>query len=142
MTAFNFQKLKELFFLKVKFAMTSSVATSVDIGLFFIFSYFVFSHLEYGVTISHIFSYSIAVFVNFYLQRRFIFEMKRPLNKTFLLALSVSLVGLALSTLFISFLDSFPFLHQHKYLSKFIVIGVFFFYNFYFKRYVFEKKFV
>lgn len=142
MTASKIQKLKELFFLKFKFALTSSVATLVDIGLFNIFSYLVFSHLENRATVSHVISFSIAVLVNFYLQRRFIFEMKRTLNKTFLLALSVSLVGLILSTFFIRFLDSFPFFHQNPYLSKFVVVGVFFFYNFYFKRYVFEKKFV
>ena len=138
----TFQKLKELFFLKFKFALTSSVATLVDYGLFNIFSYLVFSHLDNRATISHILSFSIAVIVNFYLQRKFIFEMKRTLNKTFLLALLVSFVGLILSTILIKYLDGFPFFHQYQFITKLVVTGVFFFYNFYFKRFVFEKKFV
>jgi putative flippase GtrA len=142
MSQSNFEKIKELFFLKFKFALTSSIATLVDIGLFNVFSYLVFSDLEHRAKTSHILSFSLAVIVNFYLQRKFIFEMKRTLNKTFFLALMVSFVGLILSTILISYLDGFPFFHHYQYILKLIVTGVFFFYNFYFKRYVFEKRFV
>jgi putative flippase GtrA len=142
MSLSKFERLKELFLLKFRFALTSSVATLVDIGLFNIFSYLVFSHLENRATISHVLSFSIAVIVNFYLQRKFIFEMKRTFNKTFLLALLVSLVGLILSTLLIKYLDTFPFFHLYQFITKLVVTGIFFFYNFYFKRYVFERKFI
>jgi hypothetical protein len=35
-----------------------------------------------------------------------------------------------------------PFLNQHHYLAKVMTSGMIFFYNFYLKRYSFEKKFV
>ncbi|RMG79690.1 MAG: hypothetical protein D6714_15960 [Bacteroidetes bacterium] len=142
MTSFHMEKLRTLLFLKLKFALTSSVATVVDYGLFNVFAYLVFPTLAERTTYAHILSFSIAVIVNFYLQRRFIFETRRPTNKVFLYALLVSLSGLVLSTILIHYLDQIPALAPYPFLTKFIVTGVFFFYNFYLKRYAFEKRFV
>lgn len=69
------EKLKKLFFLKVKFAMTSSVATLVDYGLYLALVYSVLSPV-----LSNIVSASCGMIVNFFLQKRFVFNLQRKVS--------------------------------------------------------------
>lgn len=140
--ASNFQKIKDLIFLKLKFAMTSSVATLIDYGLYNLCVYFIFPHLEKKATYAQLIAYSIAVIFNFTLQKRFVFSMERDLSQTFMLAIGISIGGLILSTILITYLVQYPFFDEYQYITKLLVTGIFFFYNFYLKRYAFEKKFI
>ncbi len=129
-------RLKRLLSLKLKFALTSSVATSVDYLLYLALVYTFLTPV-----LSNIIAYSVAVLVNFILQKQFIFSLERRLKTTFLLAMGVSLGGLLLGTSLIWFLIKVPFFDRYQFITKLCATGVLFFYNFYFKRYVFEKRF-
>lgn len=130
-------KVVELGFMKVKFALTGSVATIVDMTLFyFLEKYFV------TAVIANVISYSVGMVINFILQRRFIFDLQRKVSTAFLGSLLVSLGGLGLSTLIIYILNQYAFFQDLPIAAKIIATGIVFFYNFYLKRYVFEKKFI
>jgi len=130
-------KIIELFWMKFKYGLSSSVATAVDYGLYL---YLVGSF--FAPTTSHLISAGTGMIINFIIQKRFIFDLNRKLHHTFLLSLAVSIVGIGLGTLFIYLLNLIPFFHEHQFITKAIVTGVIFFYNFYLKRFAFEKKFV
>ena len=68
--------------------------------------------------------------------------MTRKLETTFLFAMLVSAGGWALNATIFYFFMQIPFLEKYHWLAKIIVNGIIFFYNFYGKRYVFEKKFL
>ena len=130
------EQVKKLFSLKLKFAATSSIATAVDYFLYLILVYTVLTPVY-----SNIISGVIGIGVNFYLQKRFVFDMRRKLSTTFLIAMCVSAGWLGLMTLIVHYLSQIPFFNVHQYLTKLIATGVGFFYNFYFKRFAFEKRF-
>ncbi len=130
------RKLRELLRLKVRFALTSAVATAVDYGLYLVL---VYTWLD--PVLSHAVSYSVAVLLNFALQKRFIFSLERRLSRAFAGAMAVSAGGLALGALLIWWLTRFPFFDHHQYVTKLCVTAILFFYNFYMKRYAFEGRF-
>lgn len=130
-------KLKKLFLLKVRFAMTSSVATLIDYGLYIALVYTVFTPVP-----SNIISASCGMLVNFFLQKKFVFDLQRKVYHAFFMAIAVSLGGIALGTTIIWGLNHWPFFQVHQYVTKLCATGLVFFYNFYLKRYVFEKRFV
>ena len=45
-----------------------------------------------------------------------------------------------MSSAIIYLLSKNPFLNENQYITKLISAGIVFFYNFFFKRYVFEKR--
>lgn len=117
--------------------MTSAIATGVDYGLYLFFVYQFFNPV-----LSNIFSYSIAVGVNFTLQKWFIFEQKRKTTHAFLWSIAVSVGGLFLSTAIIYGLVQLSFFERYQFVTKLVATGIVFFYNFYFKRFAFEKRFI
>lgn len=132
------QNLKKLFLQKAKFAMTSGLATAVDIGLFYV----LITHVFQGQWIlSNTIAYGIAVLLNFTLQKLFVFDLKRSLGQAFALAMAVSFGGYLLNTGIIKLLSYIPELAAQPLIPKLIATGIVFFYNFYFKKYVFEKRF-
>lgn len=135
---FREHKLVKLFLLKAKYATTSLIATALEYGLYSLFVYI----LLMDKTRAHISSFAIAMVTNFFLQRFFVFELNRPVAKVFAMAMTVSLGGLLLSSLIFSGLMQIPFFVQHHYLAKVMASGTIFLYNFYLKRYAFEKKFM
>ncbi|HKK78486.1 MAG TPA: GtrA family protein [Phaeodactylibacter sp.] len=131
------EKLWKLFLLKAKFAASGAVATSVD--------YFLYLFLvgrELAPVTANLISYSCAVVLNFLMQKRFVFKLEGSSRRAFLLSVLVSVGGLGLSTSIIYGLTQIPFFNEHQYVTKLIATGLVFFYNFYFKRYVFERKFI
>lgn len=130
-------KLKKLFFLKLKFAMTSSVATLVDYSLYLLLVYTLFSPV-----LSNIISASCGMIVNFFLQKRFVFALRRKVSTAFVMTILVSVGGIALGTTIIWALNHWEFFQVYQYVTKLVATGLVFFYNFYFKRFVFEKRFI
>lgn len=133
----TFEKIKELLRLKVRFALTSSIATGLDYVL-----YLVLVHWFFSPVVSNIISYSSAALMNFWMQKRFIFELNRKVQNVFLMTMTISVGGLLLSTLIIYLLNLFPFFQQYQFVTKLLTTGIIFFYNFYLKRFAFERRFV
>jgi putative flippase GtrA len=131
------QTLTDLFKLKFKFAMTSAIATALDYVLYMVLVTWFFAPV-----VSNIISYSISVVVNFSLQKRYIFTLERKVRTAFLLSVLVSVGGLILSTAIIYVLTKQAFFMEQQLITKLIATGLVFFYNFYLKRFVFEKRFV
>lgn len=128
---------KKLLLLKAKFASSSAIATAVDYTL-----YLVLVNNLFSPVVSNIFSASTGMMINFFLQKRYIFQLNRKMSHAFIMSIGVSIGGIMLGTLFIYLLNKFTFFATHQYITKLLVTGIIFFYNFYFKRYSFEKKFI
>mgnify|MGYP005666508795 CR=1 FL=1 len=137
MNEFWQNKWVRLFLLKGRFALTSSVATAIDYVLYLLL---VRSWLP--PVPANVVSYSCGMVVNFILQKRFVFTLQRSVSKAFGLAILVSLGGMALSTGIIYLLSQMDFFIPRQYLAKLAATGIVFFYNFYLKRFVFEKRFI
>ena len=133
----SFAKFGELIRLKFKFALTSLIATGIDYGLYLLLVYTLFEPV-----IANTIAYSIAVVFNFLLQKQFVFTTNRKPSTVFWMAMGVSVFGLGWSNLIIWGLTQKAFFMQHQYITKLIATGLVFFWNFYMKRFVFEKKFI
>jgi putative flippase GtrA len=133
---FSLEHIKKLFILKARYAAASGSATVVDYGLWFLLK----NTLLDPVT-AHFISYPVGVLTNFALQKRYIFNLQRKLRTTFLMAMTISAFGWGLGTLIMYFLVKWPFFAATPVLAKMLVNVLLFFYNFYLKRYAFEKRF-
>jgi putative flippase GtrA len=130
-------KIKELLLLKFKFGLSGLVATSINYGL-----YLVLVNRVLPPVPANIIAYSTAVIVNFILQKRFVFTTQGKVSTVFMRAMLVSLIGLGIDTGIIYVLNQTTFFMEHQAITKLISTGIVFFYNFYFKRYAFERKFI
>lgn len=130
------QKGIKLLRLKLKFAGTSSIATAVDYSIYAALTYF----LGFTQQMAHLCSATVGMIVNFFLQKRFVFDLKRKTSTAFLLAITVSIGGIFLGLFIIDQLNQYSFFASNPIASKIGATGIVFFYNFYFKRYVFEKR--
>ena len=128
-------KIKSLLILKTKFALSGLVATLVDYSVYL---FLVYSFLN--PAISNIISASCGMLINFLLQKKFVFILKRKALTVFQLSVLVSLGGIALSTFIVTCLSDLLFFSKHQYITKLCATFIVFFYNFYLKRYVFEKR--
>jgi putative flippase GtrA len=90
--------------------------------------------------VSNIISASTGMLINFILQKRYIFELRRKVGAAFGISLITSILGIALGTGLIWLLNLEPFFREHQYITKAIVTGLIFFYNFYMKRFAFERR--
>ena len=132
------EKLIELARLKAKFFVTSGISTLLYWGVYFLFR----DVFLMNPVLSNVLGYSLAVLLNFTLQKLFIFDLNRSQQTAFLMSVAVSVGGLGLSTLFVFLLSKLAFFQTYELLMIMTVSGVLFFYNFYLKRYAFEKKFI
>lgn len=121
---------------QAKFLTSSVTATGVDYALFLLLDW-----LWFAPVMAHTISYPIAVLVNFYLQKRFIFDLKRKVHSAFIISMIFSVIGWGLGVGMMFFLVKIPLLTEWPVIAKIIVTGVLFFFNFYSKRYAFEGKF-
>ena len=121
---------------QAKFASASLVATATDYVIYLL----LVSSLLKPVP-ANVISYSIAMVINFLLQKKFVFLLQGSVFTTFILSFLVSIGGLLLSTVIVYGLTQNPFFWERQYVTKLIAIMIVFFYNFYLKRLVFEKCF-
>jgi putative flippase GtrA len=132
------QGFREFFLPKFKFALTSSVATLLDYGVYIALT-LVFLVNE---SVSHAVSYTVAMVLNFLLQRRFIFDTNRKVMHVFGLSVMFSLIGWVLSQgLFNLLIHTSGFFRHYDILAKMLTTATIFLYNFYTKRFSFEKKY-
>ncbi len=120
---------------QAKFLTSSVIATGVDYALYLLLNW-----LWFDAVMSHTISYPIAVVVNFYLQKRFIFDLKRKTHQAFLISMLFSVIGWGLGVGMMVLLVKLPVLSDWPILAKLIVTGMLFFFNFYTKRYAFEGR--
>lgn len=120
---------------KIKFASSSLIATAVDTVVYLVLVSYFLEPIP-----ANIIAYSCGMGMNFILQKRFIFQLNRKIQAAFLLSLLFSLGGMALETFIITQLNLIAFLDKRQYITKLISKGIVFFYNFYTKRFAFEKK--
>jgi putative flippase GtrA len=129
--------LKEFFIPKFKFAITSSIATALDYGVYIALTMLA----QFSETASHAISYSLGMVVNFLLQKKFIFENNRKIGHSFVLSVIFSLIGWVLSQALFNFLINYvAFFKSYDLLAKVVVTITIFLYNFYSKRFSFERK--
>lgn len=114
---------------------SSAVATAVDILLFtFVFTTFL------PVFESELISGFIGMCINFVLQKKYVFDLQRKQINAFVLSIAFSFVALFLGGFLIKYLVEVPIFAQYLIIPKLIVIGFKFFFNYFTKRWVFEKK--
>ncbi|NJL75170.1 MAG: GtrA family protein [Saprospiraceae bacterium] len=132
------EKWQKLLLLKSKFLLTSGLATAVDIGLYLLLLH------QWGLqpVVAQSIAFPIAVLLNYLLQKWFIFEGNRKQHTIFILAMAVSGLGYFLSLLLVYGLNQVAVFQEHQLLLKVTEKGILFFYNFYLKRFAFEKKLV
>ena len=132
----NKERLTELLSKKARFAVGGGLATGIDYLIYF-------PLFAQGVAPvkAQILAYSVSALFNFLFQKFFVFEQKGSTRTTFMLSMLVSVGGLGISTALIYVLNQFPFFYNYQLLTKLLTTGIVFFYNFYCKRYVFERRF-
>lgn len=136
---------------KIPFALTGLIATGINFGVYLLL---VNRYLPPGP--ATVIAYSSSVILNFFMQRYFVFELRRSVRSAFALSMLVSLGGLVLDWLIVIGLHSFPHLgnqewvvklaatgiiphlDNREWVIKLVATGIVFFYNFYAKRRVFE----
>jgi len=131
------KSLLELFKLKLQFGFASLLATGIDYTVFLLLI-----GLDFDAVKAHYVSASLGMLVNFLVQNQYVFLRERALLTTFLLSMTVSVIGIVLGGFLMGWIQQFPFWNAHLYLAKIVVTGLIFFYNFYLKRFVFEKRFL
>ncbi len=131
------QKIKSLIQLKLKFAGSSSLATIIDYCLYQILIY-----KNFAPASANIASSGTGMIINFFLQKKYVFKLNRKVRFAFAISLASSLGGLAFSTTIIHNLSKIVFFSENQFITKAIVTGCIFFYNFYMKRFAFEKRFL
>jgi len=133
----SFSTFRKIIWLKIKFAFSSLFATGVD--------YFLYLFLVNGVlppVSSHIVSNITGILINFFVQKKFVFELQRTAMMAFVYAMAVSGSSLLISSSLLFGLNHFSFFSERTAFTKLLLIGLMFFYHFYFKRFAFEKKFL
>ncbi|MGB0840548.1 MAG: GtrA family protein, partial [Chitinophagales bacterium] len=110
-------------------------------------------HFAWNPVYANIVSAFLGMVINFILQKQFIFILRRKLRTAFLISFVTSIIGISISTaivyaftknniLFYPF-DQVPLIvENYQFLVKLFATGIVFFYNFYMKRFAFEKRFV
>ncbi len=131
-------KLQEIKKKGVRFLAAGAIASAVD---YFLYLFLVEMAGMQGVYANAI-SYPTSVLVNFFMQKRFVFEQKRSNRATFGWAMLVSAGGFLLSMGIIYTLNLWPFFRQHQYITKLIDKAIVLFYNFFCKRFAFEGRFI
>jgi len=115
--------------------MTSTIATAIDHIIYLVLIKYIIESK------AHFISYAIGIITNFILQKRFVFMLKRKVYVTFILSVSFSIFGLIAGTFLIHYFAKIDFFSNHKYYNKLLVTVMIFIYNFYTKRFAFEKEY-
>ncbi|MEO9533093.1 MAG: GtrA family protein [Crocinitomicaceae bacterium] len=129
-----FQLVKKFAVSMSKFALFSLVATLVDFCLFS----FVLSPIMEPFK-AELISGFVGMCTNFYFQKNFVFQNKRNNYAAFALSITFSLIALLLGAFLISFLVDDVFQGKYIMLAKLISIGFKFLFNYFTKKWVFER---
>ncbi len=146
----GYERIKKTTTLFAKFAAAGAMASVVNFIVFNVLIYLVFSldrtdmsavESKWKTVFSDMAAYASGVLFNYVLHKRYIFEQKRSPSATFALYLLVSVIGMALSAGLTWLFVKIPFFAKYPYLMKIMTMGLVFIYNFFSKRFAFEKRF-
>ncbi len=139
-------KIKNFVLPKLKFAGTSGVSTLLDYLVVFL----LLDVMDYraeaevlGITLllSNTIGTAVGMISNFILQKKYVFETRRKIWAVILLTVGFSLFAFMLNqALFEIIRTESSFFADHTFLTKIIVTGTVFVFNFYTKRLAFEKR--
>lgn len=131
----NASKYKQFILTLGKFATSSIIATLVDISIFM----FVLQKIM-GVFEAELIAGFVGMIINFILQKKYVFKLNRNLYSAFFLSIAFSLVALFLGGLMMQGLSTIPLFYTYIIIPKLMVIGFKFFFNFFTKKWIFEKR--
>lgn len=135
--------------LLAKFAVTGAMASVVNYAVFNAMVYLVFAidpsaslsaEDQTRIILATMIAYASGVAFNFLLHKRFIFKQKRSTRSTLILYILVSAGGMALSAGLNALFVKIPFFATYPYIMQLVTMGLVFFYNFFSKRFAFEKR--
>ena len=89
---------------------------------------------------AHFYSAMVGIFINFMLQRRFVFCVTRNIKIAFVFSFLFSIGGLFIGTGLIYFLTTYTFLQTSPLMAKGLVLGIVFLYNYQTKKIAFGDK--
>lgn len=116
----------------LRFGAASIFATSIDYIIFICLT-----SLTLSSGYSNLHSQFAGMIVNFYLQKKYVFVLRRRLASAFLLSLLFSAVGLIIGTTLIYYLTLIPIFRDRPILAKVPVTVVVFLFNYISKKYAF-----
>lgn len=119
----------------VKFGLASGIATAVDF-LLFRFVFYAIMPLFYAEVLASF----VGMIINFFLQKKFVFDLKRKAYVAFGLSIGTSIIVMLIGGWVITQLIKIEFLAENISAAKIIVIGMKFGMNFFIKQWVFEKR--
>jgi putative flippase GtrA len=134
----NTEKIIRLIKLKLKFGASSIVATLCDLSIFFFLTRDEWLQPEIAQGIAS----STGMLINFFLQKKYVFDIQRRTRTAFFMSIGISLMGILISIGIIHVLTTYTPLKDYIQVAKLMTIGTMFFYNFYLKRFAFEKRFL
>lgn len=146
----GWERIKKTTILFAKFAVAGAMASVVNFIVFNVLIYLVFSLDQADMTalesrwktvFSDMAAYASGVLFNYALHKRYIFEQRRKPSTTFALYLFVSGIGMALSAGLTWLFVKITFFATYPYIMKIMTMGLVFIYNFFSKRFAFEKRF-
>lgn len=131
---------------KLKFAGTSGIATAVDYALVFLLLNIIglqenVEFIGINFKLANTIGVAIGMITNFVLQKKYVFDTNRNVYFVFFLTVSFSVAGFLLNQWLFDFLrKTIEFLSVHTFITKAFVTGFMFLFNFYTKRFSFEKS--
>jgi len=118
-----------------KFGLVSVFATLADLGSFT----FLFRHM-FPLFWAEICSAFIGMIINFFLQKRFVFDLNRKVSNAFMLSIGFSFAFMFLGAFCLAEIVKIPFFAEYVILAKLIVMGSKFILNYFTKRWIFENR--
>ncbi|GAB5539548.1 MAG: hypothetical protein Salg2KO_16510 [Salibacteraceae bacterium] len=131
----NQKPFKQLSISMLKFGTSSLLGTGMDFLSFtFIFRFFM------PIFWAELCSAFIGMVVNFFMQKRFVFDLNRRVSTAFLLSISFSFVFMFAGAFAMESLAKTDMFGEFLIGAKLLVMGAKFLLNYFSKRWVFEKR--
>ncbi len=123
----------------IRFGLSSGLASLVDLGVFFVVQT-VLGLLD--AFYAEILSASCGMVVNFFMQKRFVFDLQRKAYVAFFLSIAFSIAIMYLGALTLDQVRLHPYFADPDkiIIAKIPVMGFKFVLNYFSKRWVFERK--
>lgn len=118
-----------------KFGLSSALGTLAD------FLSFTFIFLKiFPLFYAELCAAFIGMVFNFFMQKRFVFQLQRTAHSAFFLSILFSIVVMMVGAYLLTLLATIPFFAANIIMAKVLIMGFKFGLNYFSKRWVFEKK--
>ena len=116
----------------IKYFFTVCVGSLIDLTIFTLLTL-----INVPPEISHITSYTSGMLCNFYLQKKYVFKLKRKLSTALILSTTLWVIGLILSTYTMNILTN-KYINIELIFIKIFVMGLTFTYNYCCRKFAFK----